>query len=757
MGKYLKIAAGLLFFIAPRFVFAASYFEFAPDISNSFPLAAATATQTFRPINDFLNGVDVWLKNEGADVSLDFTLYDKNGSSLVEKTAAVSYLPEKWGGRRFHVEFGRQIAVNPLDFYEFKLQTFAENLLVYYVSRVQLLQHASPYFSQDIIGDAELGELEGVALKYALYEGAENNPPSLSGATTTIISPTAVKVSFNGSEPIDYRIEWALSGETAKSSTSYSGFYQFCGTGLSYCEVALSVASNGRYDYEIFAKDEWENESRLAGSFESAAVAVSEESPPQPVPVSPPADEKPPVISELRAVSITDGSAKIAWRTDEAADTELAVGKNRSGSSPLALINDFTVELEHVLQTGGVLAPATRYFAVAKSKDAAGNFATGTIEFTTAQAAEAAPAGESAPTPLKTPVPPPAATGQGGGTAEEAPADSALSVSFAITAGDAGGGSVLVVEWQAPPDGDPNGGYRVDIFDEDNNLARQEFLPAGIYRATFDNLPAGNYYAIVYANRDGVFEKISAAATIVIAEAVIKKSHPLRSYLALAFGVLTVAVLIVLVIKLIRMGKFSVFFRKKEDESGFSVIEIVVNLAIFVSIVATIGFLSQYLASGGLFLSRGLESHRDFQQALSDMSSELRSIGQSSVGSYPIASAGTSSVAFYSDIYQSGIFERIRYFLENGALKKGIIEPTGNPLVYNPASEEILQIASGVAQTAAGIFSYYGENGAALSFPVDVAAIRMIGVSATVSSEEKNKTPASFQMKITPRNLRSDI
>ncbi len=754
MGKFIKIVAGLFLLIAPRFVSAASYFEFAPDISNPFPLAAASATQAFRPINDFLNGADIWLKNEGAGASLNFSLYYENGALLVEKTAAVPYLKEQWGGQRFHVGFDRQIAVNPLDFYNFKLQTSSENLQIYYANRVQLLQHASPYFSQDIIGSAELGDYENAILKYALYEEAESNPPTLSGATTTVISQTAVKISFNGSEPIDFKIEYALSGEAAKSSTAYSGFYQFCGTNLSYCAVTLPVSPNSRYDYEIFARDEWGNESRLAGFFESAAV-VSGESPAQPVPL-PPSDENPPVISDLRVVGVTDNSVKIAWRTNEAADAELAIAKNRNGSSPLTLVNDSTAELEHVLQTGGVLTSETRYFAIAKSKDAAGNFATGTLEFATIQAAEEPPAEKAAPPSPKAAEQP--AAGQGEVTERGTAGGISLAVSFTVSAGESGGGYVLLVEWQAPPDGEPNGGYRVDIFDENNNLARQEFLPAGVYRASFDDLPAGNYYAVVYANRDGVFEKISAAATIVLTEAVIKKSGTLRFYLAVAFGALTIAALIVLVIKLIGMGKFNTWFGKKEDESGFSVIEIIVNLAIFVSIVATIGFLSQYLASGGLFLSRGLESHRDFQQALGDMSSELRSTRQSSVGSYPIAAAGTSSVAFYSDIYQNGVFERVRYFLENGALKKGVIEPTGNPLVYNPADEEILLLASGVEQSAAGIFYYYGENGSLLSFPVDVAAIRMVEVSATVNAEEKNKVaPASFRMKITPRNLRSDI
>ncbi|MBI5147888.1 MAG: fibronectin type III domain-containing protein [Parcubacteria group bacterium] len=753
--KILKIAAGLFFFIAPRLVFAASYFEFAPDISNSVQLAAASATQTFRPINDFLKGVDVWLENEGANASLDFFFYDKNGVLLLEKTAAVPYLNKKWGGRRFSVGFDRQIAVNPLDFYSFKLTSSSENLLIYYANRVQLLQHASPYFSQDIVGSAEIGDLKDITLKYALNEEAENNPPAISGATTTIISSAAVKISFNGSEPIDYKIEYAPSGETAKSSTAYSGYYQFCGTGLSFCAVTLSVSPNSRYDYEIFAKDAWGNESRLSGVFDSLAVAGGESSS-EPLPESPPADSVPPAISDLRVAGVTESSVKIAWQTDEAADAELAISKKADGSSPLTLLNDFTVELEHVIQTGGILTPATRYYAVAKSKDAAGNFATATLAFTTAETA-----GEGAPIAAQTPPLPssaePAATGQAA-SGTEAASSSPLTVSFTIAAADGGSSPVLEVTWQAPPDGEPNGGYRVDIFDENNNLTQQKFLPAGVYRATFDDLPAGNYYAIVYANRDGVFEKISAAATVVIIEAVIKKSHPLRFYLTIALGVLTVAAFIVFIIKLTRMGKFSAFFGKKEDEAGFSVIEILVNIAIVVSIVATIGFLSQFLASGGLFLSRGLEAHRDFQQALNEMSSELRSMGQSGLGSYPIAAAGTSSVAFYSDIYQNGVFERIRYFMENGALKKGVITPTGNPLVYGESSEQILQIVSGIATTTSGIFSYYGENGSSLSFPVDVSAIRMISVNATVNSEEKNKAaPAPFQMKITPRNLRSGI
>ncbi len=141
---------------------------------------------------------------------------------------------------------------------------------------------------------------------------------------------------------------------------------------------------------------------------------------------------------------------------------------------------------------------------------------------------------------------------------------------------------------------------------------------------------------------------------------------------------------------------------------------------------------------------------------------DVRSAGPSSNGSYPIESASTSSLVFYSDVDQDGIMEKVRYVFATSTIKRGLIEPTGNPLTYVSSSEALTNIIENViVSTSTNLFDYFDStftgSGAALSFPIDVSKIKVVKISVYVDTNPgKTPKPTLFSDTITIRNLRSN-
>ena len=157
-----------------------------------------------------------------------------------------------------------------------------------------------------------------------------------------------------------------------------------------------------------------------------------------------------------------------------------------------------------------------------------------------------------------------------------------------------------------------------------------------------------------------------------------------------------------------------------------------------------------------------LSSQQEIRIALKQISAELRSASLSSTGSYAISEASSTSLTFFSDIDDDGIKERLRYFLQNSVLKKGVLVPTGNPLTYNPANEKITDAVRGVYATTSPIFYYYdstyGGQTPPLPQPVTTANVRLIKISVTVDTDPlKPPAPSTLTTQITLRNIKDNL
>src|SRR3989344_1177612 len=196
----------------------------------------------------------------------------------------------------------------------------------------------------------------------------------------------------------------------------------------------------------------------------------------------------------------------------------------------------------------------------------------------------------------------------------------------------------------------------------------------------------------------------------------------------------------------------------RNNESGLTLLELIIGFTILIGILVAIGlFASDIFSSSNLF-TKSFEAQQEIQGTIQEMNPQIRSMGPSNIGSYPIAAAASSSLIFYSDIDNDGLFEQIRYFLSSNTFKKGVIKPTGQPLTYNPANEIIVDVVHNMMATTTGIFSYYDSNYTGsqppMVFPVDISTIKTIGITISARDPSQN-LPIIYSTQLTPRNLRN--
>lgn len=176
---------------------------------------------------------------------------------------------------------------------------------------------------------------------------------------------------------------------------------------------------------------------------------------------------------------------------------------------------------------------------------------------------------------------------------------------------------------------------------------------------------------------------------------------------------------------------------KYENEKGFTLIELLVSIFGFVvlmlGIMALIGNIFTVNRQQGTLL----ENQDQARKAVASIMFELRNAVISNTGAYPIVEASAQQLTFYSDIDGGLDVERVRYFLQNGSLMKGIVKPTGNPFTYNFGSETVTTILKNVANGNNPLFYYYdgsytGVTDTYLTQPVNVTAVKLVKANLSV-------------------------
>ena len=198
----------------------------------------------------------------------------------------------------------------------------------------------------------------------------------------------------------------------------------------------------------------------------------------------------------------------------------------------------------------------------------------------------------------------------------------------------------------------------------------------------------------------------------------------------------------------------------KNKKRAFTLLETLFGVAIFILIVGVLTLFSRNVWVYNSFISAGFINADAGRQIFKTMVSEIRTASTADTGVYMISQATVSSFTFYSDIDSDGLKEKVRYFLVNTTLQKGVIKPTGAILSYNPLNETISTLAIDV--TSASIFTYYDKNydgtTAPLSFPVNVSDIRLVKITIMLDKDPNSSpVPMTFSTQVSIRNLKDNL
>lgn len=200
------------------------------------------------------------------------------------------------------------------------------------------------------------------------------------------------------------------------------------------------------------------------------------------------------------------------------------------------------------------------------------------------------------------------------------------------------------------------------------------------------------------------------------------------------------------------------------SKKGFTLIELLVSIALFsVLMLGVVSLFSNVFTvnrqQGGLLADQDQARKVSFQ-----IMAELRNAITSNVGAYPIDTAGDQQLIFYSNVNGGTQIERIRYYIQNNTLYRGVVTPTGSPLSYNIASEVVTPVQKNTAAGTTPIFYYYddtynGITGSPLTQPVNITAVRFVKLVLPIANKAgvKNTNSYSVTAMATIRSLKTNL
>jgi len=189
-------------------------------------------------------------------------------------------------------------------------------------------------------------------------------------------------------------------------------------------------------------------------------------------------------------------------------------------------------------------------------------------------------------------------------------------------------------------------------------------------------------------------------------------------------------------------------------KQGITLIETVIAIGLAFLIFAVVFALGRDIFFNNRFYSGLLANEFEVKSALRRFSAELRSAEMSAAGAYPIESANSGQIVFFSDSDKDGIAEKIGYELVGGKFIRSVIVAAGSPPVYSTSSVSETVVANNLS--ASSSLSYFGADydGALetpLSFPIDVTEARMVKLFLVWDGIN----PFNLETSVTIRNLRN--
>ena len=201
---------------------------------------------------------------------------------------------------------------------------------------------------------------------------------------------------------------------------------------------------------------------------------------------------------------------------------------------------------------------------------------------------------------------------------------------------------------------------------------------------------------------------------------------------------------------------------KEIDNKGFTLLELLVAMGIF-SLVILAG--TQIFIDGlryNTIIWDQLQGQTDGRRAVKEVVDIVRKAEESSIGGYPIVLAEDTELILYANVDNDSYREKVRFWLNDTVLKRGITKPSGDPLGYD-GIENVVEIAHYIVNNIQGtpLFMYYGEDFTgsqdALLTPADAGSIRVVKIQLEIEKDaDKTPVPLHVESVVSVRNLKTN-
>lgn len=199
----------------------------------------------------------------------------------------------------------------------------------------------------------------------------------------------------------------------------------------------------------------------------------------------------------------------------------------------------------------------------------------------------------------------------------------------------------------------------------------------------------------------------------------------------------------------------------RHRQAGLTFIEIITVTAISLILISVfIRFVGlAYPISRTTFLQ--IYSTETARLQLKRIVRELREVRSSDTGAFPLVTILPQRIIFYGNVDGDALTERVRYELTGTNLVRGITKPSGNPLTYNTATEQVSTVASSVRNGATALFTYYNGD-----YPEDTTALTSSGIATVRYVElrlmidvDPNQNPdvANIVSQVQLRNIKDNL
>jgi type II secretory pathway pseudopilin PulG len=190
-------------------------------------------------------------------------------------------------------------------------------------------------------------------------------------------------------------------------------------------------------------------------------------------------------------------------------------------------------------------------------------------------------------------------------------------------------------------------------------------------------------------------------------------------------------------------------------KKAFTLIETVVVIGLLVLVGGALTSMIQYFYRTNDYVLQEGTAVQSARLGLSNAMEDLREASYGDDGSYPIATAGTSTITFYADVNGDGDVEKVQYYLLNGTLYDAVTHSAGTPPSYTGQPTSTTTLATYIQNNASSpIFQYADDTGTILSSPINVSAIASVSTDLKIDVDP-SRAPGTYTLlgSATLRNL----